>query len=277
MLQVFLEPSEHCRAARIFSQRGWADRSQFQARALKSRDLAKQTKPKNQKDEIMKNKKADTKINPTPKVPASKPEASLIEVPSVSHGNEGDICTLLAVNAGKVNNMQPALLGLVKFGELAVSLSLWWSETLDQTRDFFSMTMQDAVKAKQSLQRKEKVEPLARLKLYQFRKDSLADCDYLSSTPFLHEGRSYWALLWVDVPEDFPEPEKVTEANLKQIRYYLVFSLHRPSEKWESGLKDTIQSAQQHLLARRRELEERKLLKARQVQQEAEFDADEIP
>ena len=173
--------------------------------------------------------------------------------------------------------MQPALLGLVKFGELAVSLSLWWQETLDGQRDYYSMTLQDAVKAKQSLQNKEKVEPLARLKLYQFRQNSLDDPDYVSSEPFVHEGRSFWALLWVDVPEDFPDPEKVTEQDLKRIQYCLVFSPRRPSEKWESGLKDTLQSAQQHLLARRRELEERKLLKARRVQQEAEFDADEIP
>lgn len=47
------------------------------------------------------------------------------------------------------------VLGLVKFGQLAVSLSLWWQETLDGQRDYYSMTAQDAVKAKQSLQRKE--------------------------------------------------------------------------------------------------------------------------
>ena len=35
--------------------------------------------------------------------------------------------------------MQPALLGLVKFGELAVSLSLWWQETLNKERDYSSM------------------------------------------------------------------------------------------------------------------------------------------
>ena len=99
----------------------------------------------------------------------------------------------------------------------------------------------------------------------------------MSREPFVHEGRGFWALLWVDVPQDFPEPEKVTEQDLKRIQYRLVFSTCRPSEKWESGLKDTIQSAQAHLLTRRRELEERTLLKARRVQQEAEFDADEIP
>ena len=223
----------------------------------------------------MKTKTTNTKTNRKSKLPASEPETSLIEAPR-SRGSDGDICTLLTVNAGKVNDMQPALLGLVKFGELAVSLSLWWQETLNKERDYFSMALQDATKAKELIQKKEKVESLAKLKLYQFKQNSLDDPDYASNEPFVCQGRSFWALLWVDAPE-FPDPEKISEEDLKLVKYNLVFSLRRPVQKWERALQDTLQSAQEHLVARRRELEERKLLKARRVQQQAEFDADEIP
>ena len=212
----------------------------------------------------MTTKTTNTKTTPKSKLPTSEPETSLLEAPRASRGSEGDICIVLTVNANKVNLMQPALLGLAKFGELTVSLSLWWQETLNGQRDYYSMSIQDAVKAKELLQTKQKVESLAKLKLYQFRQNSLDDPDYVSSEAFLHEGRSFWALLWIDAP-DFPDPEKLSEEDLKRIQYYLVFSPRRPLEKWEKGLTDTLQNAQQHLLTRRAELEERKLLKARRV------------
>jgi hypothetical protein len=236
---------------------------------------AQNHKLKSKTDNNMTTKKTNTKTTPKSNLPTSKPETSL-EAPRTSRESEGDICTVLTANASKVNSRQPVLLGLVKFGELAVSLSLWWQETQNGQRDYYSMTIQDAVKAKELLQRKEQVEPLARLKLYQFRQNSLDDPDYASSAPFVHEGRGFWALLWVEVP-DFADQEKGTEQDLRRMKYYLVFSPHRPQEKWEKGLMDTLQNAQQHLLTRRAELEERKLLKARRVQQQAEFDADELP
>ena len=216
--------------------------------------------------------KHNVKTSATSKANVAAP--ALIEAPPARAG-EGDVATRLSVNSGKTNEMQPTLVGLIKFGDLVVDLSAWWQETLNKQRDYYSLTLRDAGKVKEALQRNEKPEPLSRLKLYQFRQNAPSDPDYISSTPFTHEDRGYWALMWVDIPENFPvEP---TEADLKRITYHLVFSTRRPSEKWERGITDEVQSAQAHLMARRRELEERKLLQARRVRSELEYEADEIP
>ena len=171
--------------------------------------------------------------------------------------------------------MQPALLGSAKFGDLAVGLSLWWQQTRDGQRDYYSMTMQDTEEAREALLNKEKPVPLPRLKLYQFRQKSLDDPDFASSEPFTHEGKDYWALMWVAVPADFPE--EASERDLKRIQYALVFSTWRPAEKWEKSLKEFALSAQDFLKARRKELEALKWAQAKKVELEADMYDDKLP
>ena len=188
---------------------------------------------------------------------------------------EGSVCALLRPNSAKVDPMQPALLGTAKFGDLAVSLSLWWQATRDGQRDYYSMTIQDPVEAREAWLNKEKLPPLARLKLYQFRQKSLDDPDFASSEPFTHEGTDYWALMWVAVPADFPE--EASERDLKRIQYALVFSKWRPAEKWEKSLKEFALSAQDFLKARRKELEALKWAQAKKVKLEADMYDDKLP
>jgi hypothetical protein len=108
-----------------------------------------------------------SKSQPAAESKASGQEMELVAAPSLPlaviecSSREGSICALLRHNSAKVDPMQPALLGTAKFGELTVGLSLWWQSTRDGTRDYYSMSIQDSAKAKESLQRKEKPEPLA--------------------------------------------------------------------------------------------------------------------
>jgi len=187
---------------------------------------------------------------------------------------EGSVYTCLQPNAGKCDVMQPALLGSAKFGELAVSLSLWWQATRDQSRDYYSMTIQDTVKSREAWENDEKCEPLGRLKLYQFRQSSTDDPDFASSAPFSHDGKDFWALLWVIVPPDFPE--EATDQDLKRIQYALVFSLWRPSEKWEKNLREYALSAQDYLRARRKELAALEWKQAKKVKGNVNIVDDEI-
>jgi hypothetical protein len=208
-------------------------------------------------------------------VDSSNQPGALIPVNHVHQ--EGDIQALLRPNDNKTDQMQPTLLGVAAFAERVMDLALWWQETRDKQRDYYSMDIRDQEKARQAWQqRKERIEPLCRLKLYQFRQRNLEDPDYTSDSCFVYEGRGYWACLWVDVPQDLPGLENVTEQDLQRIAHTLVFSSRRPVPKWTPLLKEQSLNAHEHLIARRRELEDRKLLQARRAKAEAAYDEDKI-
>jgi hypothetical protein len=226
-------------------------------------------------------RKESVKAQPIAEPKASGQETELVAPSALPlavvecSSREGSVCALLRPNSAKVDPMQPALLGSAKFGELSVGLSLWWQATRDGARDYYSMTVQDTVKAREAWQNKEKIEPLARLKLYQFRQKSLDDPDFAASEPLVYEGKDYWALLWVGVPPDFPE--EANEQDLKRIAYALVFSLWRPAEKWEKNLREYALTAADYLRARRKELEALKWAQTRKVELKADIEDDEIP
>ena len=190
------------------------------------------------------------------------PKTPVVTALEGDYEEEGNAKTLLVVNTNRSHSMQPTLRGMVKLSGKIIDVAAWWSETKDGTRDYYSLKYQDSVAAKEAWARdKSRAEPMGASKLYQFRARNESDPAYVSAEPFVVEGVPYWVLLWVVLPEGFPSLEDATEDDLRMIQYPLVFSRRRPEEKWQPGLASTIRSAGEHLLARRRELEKRNLLK----------------
>jgi hypothetical protein len=180
----------------------------------------------------------------------------------------GDIITELQPNSAKVDPMQPSLVGMMKFGELACTLALWRQDTRDGLRQYYSCSVNDAVAQKEAWQRKESIEPLHRLKLYEFRQREATDPDFATTEPFVQDGRAWWAMLWVILPEN---PEQV-----EAYRYSMAFSPHRPAGAWSDALRQDQSSGVERLLQRRRELEDGKFFQEQQARRRQLQDEDEI-
>jgi hypothetical protein len=182
--------------------------------------------------------------------------------------NPGDIITELQPNAAKIDLMQPSLVGLVKFGETACTLALWRQDTRDGTRQYYSCSVNDAAVQKEAWQRKEKIEPLHRLKLYEFRQRDATDPDFATTEVFIQDGKPWWTMMWVLLPEDPLEVEAY--------RYFLVFSPNRAVIAWSDALRNDQSSGVERLLARRKELEDGKFFQEQQAKRRQLQDEDEI-
>jgi hypothetical protein len=169
----------------------------------------------------------------------------------------GDIITELQPNSAKVDLMQPSLVGMVKFGELACTLALWRQDTRDGMRQYYSLSVNDALAQKEAWQRKDKIEPLHRLKLYEFRQREVTDPDFATTEPFVQAGKAWWAMMWVVLPKN---PEEV-----ESYRYFLAFSPQRPAGAWSDALRTDQSSSAERLLQRRKELEEQKFFQQRRL------------
>ena len=177
-----------------------------------------------------------------------------------------DIVIELTANPNKVDVMQPSLLGICKFGETEVSLAFWGSTTRDGARYYYSCAMHDAVKEKEAWKNDRKtIEPLHKLKFYEFRKAHPTDPDFATPESFIEAGAAWWGAMWVLLPED---PDA-----LDQIRYFVVFGPKPFRPALSAQAKENTADAVARLLERRRELEVNAFYKARQTR----LDDEEIP
>ena len=221
--------------------------------------------------QIKKNKETTPSQEKAANPPERPPKTPVVVAIEDNYDEEGNVKTLLVVNTNRTTSMQPTLRGMVKIGGKIINIAAWWSETKKRDRDYYSLKYTDAIADKEAWARdKSHAEPMGVSKCYQFRARNESDPAYVSAEPFIVEGVSYWVLLWVVLPEGFPSIEDATEDDLRGIQYPLVFSRRRTEEKWQPGLASTLRSAGEHLLARRRELEKRNLIKD-------ENDTDDIP
>jgi hypothetical protein len=181
-----------------------------------------------------------------------------------------DIVLELTSNSNKVDVMQPGLLGTCKLGEIEISLAFWGTPTRDNTRYYYSCAMHDAVKKKEAWAKDRKtIEPLHKLKFYEFRKVYPTDPDFATSESFLEAGSVWWGGMWVLLPED---PDA-----LDQIRYFVVFSSKPFRPALSAQAKENAADAVARLLERRKELENTSFYEARRAQQQVRLDDDEIP
>jgi hypothetical protein len=177
-----------------------------------------------------------------------------------------DVVIELITNPNKMDVMQPGLLGTCRFGETEVSLAFWGTPTRDGTRYYYSCAMHDAVKKKEAWKDDRKtIEPLHKLKLYEFRKAHPTDPDFATPESFIEAGAAWWGAMWVLLPED---PDA-----LDQIRYFVVFGPKPFRPALSAQAKENTADAVARLLERRRELEVNAFYKARQTR----LDDEEIP
>jgi hypothetical protein len=178
-----------------------------------------------------------------------------------------DIIIELTNNPNKVDVMQPSLLGSCKFGELDVRLAFWFSETKLKDRTYYSCACHDALKKKQAWENDRKtIEPLHKLKFYEFRKTYSSDPDFDTKECFIEAGASWWGAMWVILPED---PDA-----LDLIRYFVVFSSKPFREAMSAQAKENAALGVARLLQRRKELETDTFWRAETAKQS---DGDDIP
>jgi hypothetical protein len=212
---------------------------------------------------VTKQPKTDTSTNviDTPSPPAKC--HSLFPYTPEPH----DIVVELTNNPDKVDIMQPSLLGSCKFGELDVRLAFWLSETKDKQRVYYSCACHDALKSKEAWQKDRKtIEPLHKLKFYEFRKTHTSDPDFAAPECFVEASASWWGAMWVLLPED---PDA-----LDLIRYFVVFSSKPFRQALSAQAKESTAIDVARLLQRRKELEASAFW---QTQTAKELDGDDIP
>jgi hypothetical protein len=211
---------------------------------------------------VTKQPKTDTVDTPSPPTKCD----SLLPYTPEPH----DIVVELTNNPNKVDVMQPSLLGSCKFGELDVRLAFWLSETKDKQRVYYSCACHDALKNKQALQKDRKtIEPLHRLKFYEFRKAHISDPDFATTECFVEAGASSWGAMWVILPEDPDAPDA-----LDLIRYFVVFSPKPFRQALSAHAKESAAIGVARLLQRRKELEAGAFWQAQAAKQ---LDGDDIP
>jgi hypothetical protein len=207
----------------------------------------------------------------------TKTDARELEVlsplpPAVNHytqSHPGALCVLLQPNAAKVETMQPALLGSVRFGDDTFRIAGWWNQTRDGARDYYTLSIEEEEALHERLEEDRKPAPGTKAKLWQFRQQSAGDPDYASPEPFrINDDALYWLLFWVHAPEDFPADP--SEQDLHRVIYALVFSHTRPAERMERMLVREMEDQQKFLRERRRELEARRVLQAKRAKEIAE-------
>jgi hypothetical protein len=204
-------------------------------------------------------KKADTKAVSTPTV-NSTPETVFPYV-----AQENDIVMELSTNPNKVDVMHPSLIGTCEIGTLSFSLAFWLQETRDKQRNYYSASLHDAQRQRQAWQdNRTKLEPLHRLKLYEFRKANSNDPDFATTEPFIENEVAWWASMWVLLPQD--------SKDIDSIRYFLVFSHKpfRPALTEQSRALAAMGVAR--LLERRKELESEAFYKAQTAKRRALLD-----
>jgi hypothetical protein len=202
--------------------------------------------------------KTAAKTNANVPPPPSNPQTSLIPF----EPSPEDILVEPQPNPNKMDVMQPDLLGSCTFGGIAISLAFWNAQTRDGQRMYYSLALNDTVKQKQAWQEGRKnIEPLHRLKLYEFRKGHASDPDFATTECFIAEGKQWWAFLWVLLPED---PNDV-----ENIRYYLLFSPKRFKPALSDPARENAARNVARLLQRREELDDTAYYKAFQAKQEA--------
>jgi hypothetical protein len=111
----------------------------------------------------------------------------------------------LLTNPNKIDTMQPDIKGVCMLGEREIDLALWLSETRDGSRTYYSVAVNDAVRWREALQASKesrskdrlKIEPLHKLKLYEFRKSHLNDPDFTTPEAFIEGGSAWWGSPWV--------------------------------------------------------------------------------
>jgi hypothetical protein len=205
----------------------------------------------------------------------TKPTARELSLPyDPSHD---DIVIELLANANKIDTFQPDITGTCKLGELEIDLALWLSETRDGTRTYYSLALTDSVRRREALQAakqvknsdKPKIEPLHKLKLYEFRKSHLEDPDFTTPEAFIEGGDTWWGSMWVLLPEDSNDVEN--------IRYFLVFS-HAPFRPALTGKsRENAAMGVARLIERRKELEDAAYYVAQQAKRQAILDTDDLP
>jgi hypothetical protein len=212
----------------------------------------------------MKNTKVKAKTD-------SSPVSSVQELMLPYQPAETDIAVELLTNPNKVDVMHPSLIGTCEIGSLTVNLAFWLQQTRDGQRNYYSASLHDAARQKQAWQNnRTKVEPMHRLKFYEFRKSQPSDPDFATVEPFLEDETAWWSSMWVLLPEN-------AEEDIDKIRYFLVFSHKpfRPALTEQSRELAAIGVAR--LLARRKELEEGAFYKATQAKRQAITDDDAMP
>jgi hypothetical protein len=126
---------------------------------------------------------------------------------------------------------------------------------------YYSLTMHDTVKKKQAWQEGRKnIEPLHRLKLYEFRKRHASDPDFATTESFIAEGKPWWASFWVLLPKDATDVEN--------IRFILLFSLKPFKPALSDQARESATRNVARLLQRRKDLEDVGYYKALQAKQE---------
>ena len=182
----------------------------------------------------------------------------------------GDVIIELSLNPNKIKATQPGLLGSCKLGNLEVSLVFWGSETQDGSKYYYSCTMQDAVKSKEAWKRdRSTIEPLHKLKFYEFRKGRPTDPDFTIPESFIEGGHAWWGSMWVFLPENADA--------LDQIRYFVVFSSKPFRQALSAQAKENTSDMVARLLERRREMEMGAYYKAKQALDAEQLDEDELP
>jgi hypothetical protein len=177
-----------------------------------------------------------------------------------------DVVVELTPNPNKIDVTQPGLLGSCNLDGVKVSLAFWWGRTKDQTRDYYSAALHDALKKDEAFKKdRGTIPPLHKLKFYEFRKAHPSDPDFATSECFIEAKAVWWGGMWVLLPED---PEA-----LDLIRYFVVFSPKPFRPALSAQAKENTADSVARLLARRKELELITFSKA----QLAELDAEEIP
>ena len=177
-----------------------------------------------------------------------------------------DIAIELMANPNKVDIMQPSLLGTAMFGQTAISLAFWLSRTRDNLRNYYSAAIHDALKKKTAwADGKKTIEPMHKLKFYEFRKSHVFDPDFATPEPFIEAGMSWWGSMWVVLPENLE--------NFEAIQYFLVFS-HRPFKPALSEqARETAADGVARLLERRKDLDSTAFARSQKAKREALLDA----
>lgn len=217
--------------------------------------------------------KTATSIEQPVAVEQPKPTSQELALPYDPQGD--DVLIELMVNPNKIDVMQPDLIGGCTLGALEVDLSLWLATTRDGTRNYYSGSLNDSVRwrearaaSKQARGDKPKIEPLHRLKFYEFRKSSSQDPDFTTPEPFIEANAVWWGSMWVLLPEDVEDVEN--------IRYFVIFSHNGFRPALTEKAKENTSLSVARLLERRKELENASYYAAQQAKRTAVLDTDRL-
>src|SRR5271166_1419509 len=114
-------------------------------------------------------------------------------------------------NANKTTDMHPDLTGTFEFDDQTYEFTDWIRRTQDGERDYHSVSIYNAEARKDAFKSKQKIDPLARLKFYEFRKKLATDPDFSTTKEPLRIGAAVlYGNLWVTYNEDPDALEDMT-------------------------------------------------------------------